>query len=287
MIIDSHAHYAHWRYEGEFSCLDYQDGAFCVLRTDRAGLLNKMAEKGIACSIEAGISLDRAAQQLALETENPDLIRNSYGMHPSYCNAATWEQREMLPQIVRAQKTLAIGETGLDYHLPELAENREYQRKYFLYHLELAHELGLPLILHVRDGDAEALEILRQHRQLLHGGVAHCFGGDYETAMAYIDLGFAIGIGARVLQEGEMARTLGDTVAKVPLEAILLETDAPYILPQLPELDCSGKQRKKLRNSSLILPAVLEKIAQLRNMDAREAETAIYDNTLRIFRMER
>jgi TatD DNase family protein len=99
--------------------------------------------------------------------------------------------------------------------------------------------------------------------------------------MELVELGFALGIGARVLQEEQ----LQDVVRRVPLTALLAETDAPYIRPDISHLPGSGKQRKKVRNSSLILPAVIEKIAHLRGEDPAEVEKVIYQNTLLVFRL--
>lgn len=284
MIIDSHAHYCHKLYEGEFPFLDCRDGSFCLSRGDRKGLLAAMQESGISLCIEPATSLEKTADQLALAAEFAPYIRLALGIHPKKCGLTAWEDREKLRTLVLENDIVAIGETGLDYSVPLEELDKPLQEMWFSYQIRLAHERQLPLILHIRDAYPEALEILRQHRDLLCGGVAHCFGSDYQTAMAYIDLGFALGIGGRLLHDGETA--LQDAVARVPLSALLAETDAPYILPDIQNLPDSKKQKKKARNTSLILPAVIDKIAQLRGESVATVEEAIYQNTLRVFRLD-
>lgn len=287
MIIDSHAHYTHKRYEGEFSYLNWGEEGFSLARADRKGLLEIMERSGIALCIEPSTSLDKIEDQLALAAEHAPYFRLALGVHPKKCALTAWEDREKLHAFVMDNEIVAIGETGLDYAMRPEELDKPCQKQWFCYQIRLAHEQQLPLILHIREADEDALEILTQHKDLLHGGVAHCFGGDYQTAMAYIDLGMTLGIGGRLLHDDAQGLILQDTVKRVPLTSILAETDAPYILPDIRNLPYSGKQRKKARNTSLILPAVIEKIALLRGEPREAVEEAIYENTLRVFRLHR
>ena len=152
-----------------------------------------------------------------------------------------------------------------------------------MYQIKLAHKRNLPLILHIRSADDEALKILKKYRKKLHGGVAHCFSGNSATAQAYIELGFALGIGGMLLTAGERGETLRKTVREVPLSSLLVETDAPYVLPDIGPLICSRSQRKKLLNSSLILPEVVREIARIKELSADATEQVIYQNTVRVF----
>lgn len=283
MIIDSHAHYAHRRFVGEFPYLDMTEGDFCLCRGELPQLVAQMQQRGIALSIEAGIGLEEVPDQLALARACGGWMRMALGVHPKKCLQTPWENREQLDTLVAAHDFVAIGETGLDYSVSPEERDVPCQKRWFDYQLDLAHRQRLPLILHIRDAHEDGLEFLRQRRGLLHGGVAHCFGGDYETATAYLDLGFALGIGGRLLHADPQAQTLADTVRRVSLETILVETDAPYILPDIRHLPYSGKQRKKARNTSLILPAVVDKIAAIRGEDRATVEETIYRNTVRIF----
>lgn len=281
MIIDSHAHYSHSLYDGEFTYLDWQQGEFCIREGNRRLLLEEMAQRGILWSIEAGTQLEKAEAQLAVAADHQPYLRPALGIHPKHCAHLPPQALEQLHTLAIRHRPIAIGETGLDYSMPPEELDKQAQKEWFIRQIKLAHQLQLPLILHIRDAYNDALEILRQHRHLLHGGVAHCFGSDASTALACVELGFALGIGARVLQE----EPLQQVVAAVPLSALLVETDAPYIRPDIRHLPGTGKQRKKVRNSSLILPAVMEKIAQLRGEDRAEVEQAIFQNTLRVFRL--
>ena len=285
MIIDSHAHYAHRRFAGEFTYLDRTDQGFDLSRGTIAQLIEKMKDSGIAMSIEAGIGLDEVADQLALAEVCGPWVRLALGVHPKRCSQTPWENRGKLDVLLTQTPFVAIGETGLDYSVTPDETEISCQKQWFDYQLHLAHHRQLPLILHIRDAHADGLEMLRQRRHLLQGGVAHCFGGDYDTAKAYVDLGFSLGIGGRLLHTDAQAQLLADAVRRVPLSALLVETDAPYILPDIQHLPYSGKQRKKARNTSLILPAVIDRIATLRGEDRAMVEKTIFNNTLREFHL--
>lgn len=286
MIIDSHAHYSHKLYEGEFNCLGIENGSYSLEKNDLEGLFDRMRESRIVLSIEPATSLEKIKDQLELKEKHGDCVRLAMGLHPKRCAAVPFRARKLLLEYAENTDIIAIGETGLDYSMPRLKQNRLRQRRWFIYQIKLAGKLRLPLILHVRDAEEDALRILRRYRKHLCGGVAHCFHGDTKTANAFIDLGFSLGIGGKLLQKGSDADVLAESVRSVPLSALIVETDAPYVLPDVSEMECSGRQRKKMRNSSLILPMIIERIASLRGITAEEAEQAIYDNTLRTFRIE-
>lgn len=285
MIFESHAHYAHRRFASEFPYLGWQDGDFTIERGELSDLLKAMEQNGIVGWIEPGTSLENIPNQFDLADDYPQ-AKIAIGVHPKKCLETAWDDRKQLLAYLKDKRVVAIGETGLDYSMAQETQNRPLQQQWFAYQLQLAHEHELPLILHVRQADADALQILSSHRDKLHGGVAHCFGGDYVAAKAYLDLGFTLGIGGRLLHDDPLGLRLQDTVKKVSLSSILLETDAPYILPDLRQMPYSGKQRKRSRNSSLILPAVLHRIAQLRGESEELVEETIYQNTLSVFHLQ-
>lgn len=279
MIIDSHTHYSHSLYDGDFTYLDWQQGQFVIREGNRNSMLEEMKRRGICACLEAGVSLDKAQPQLEVAGAYPLYLHCSLGIHPKHCAQLPAQALAQLRARATSHPILAIGEAGLDYSMPPEQMDKQSQKEWFIRQIELAHELNLPLVLHIRDAYGDALEILQQHKSLLHGGVAHCFGGDGALAKELVELGFALGIGARIFQEPQ----LQEAVTQVPLETLLVETDAPYIRPDIRHLPGSGKQRKKVRNSSLILPAVIEKIACLRGDDPGRVEETIYRNTLRVF----
>jgi TatD DNase family protein len=144
--------------------------------------------------------------------------------------------------------------------------------------------MKLPVILHVRDAHEDALRILRWHPARKLGGVIHCFYGSKEIAEQHLKLGYHIGIGGSVLQLEERAKDLREAIPHIPLDQILLETDAPFILPYCKDV-IQPKLLRRARNTSLILPAVIEKIAELKGIPADDVEQATTENTIRLFQL--
>lgn len=280
MIIDSHTHYAHEMYEGEFPYIDISENGYCISHSDRQGMLERMKECGICACIEAATSFKRHEEQLALAAKYRGCVYFSAGLHPKECAYVPLKHRKRLRQNASEVNAIAIGETGLDYSMPRKSQHRIRQKMWFAYQIKLADELKLPLILHIRDADKDALKILKKHRALLHGGVAHCFHGDCTTANEFISLGFALGIGSKLLDDNA---EFSEAVKRVPLSSIIVETDAPYLRPDISHIEASNRQKKKARNSSLILLSVIAKIAELRGEEYAQVEMALYENTLRVF----
>ena len=283
MIIDSHAHYAYDRFTGKFPYLCKRDGAYAVAHGTLDDLLCEMRQNGIVGTVEASIGYEDLDGQMALAAALQPYVHTTVGVHPTRCIHTAWKNRKNLRAYVQQNKPVAIGETGLDYHHPRKEQRRLRQKMWFRYQLKLADELKLPLVLHIRRADRDALRILQANRARLHGGVVHCFTGDAALANQYVALGLCIGIGGKLLWENEEGREICEAVKRVPLSSILVETDAPFVLPDTKELDCSKKQRRKLCNSSLILPDVIRKIAELREEPYETVEDTIYQNTLRLF----
>ena len=144
--------------------------------------------------------------------------------------------------------------------------------------------MKLPVILHVRDAHEDALRILRWHPAKKLGGVIHCFYGSKEIAEQYLKLGYHIGIGGSVLQPEERAKDLWGAIQQIPLDRILVETDAPFILPYCKDV-IQPKLLRRARNTSLILPAVIKKIAALKGCSPAEVEQATTENTIRLFQL--
>ena len=140
------------------------------------------------------------------------------------------------------------------------------------------------MILHVRDAHKDGLRILRMHPARKLGGVIHCFYGSKEIAQQYLKLGYHIGIGGSVLQLEERAKDLWEAIPHIPLDRILLETDAPFILPYCKDV-IQPKLLRRARNTSLILPAVIKKIAELKGISADEVEKATTENVIRLFEL--
>ena len=144
--------------------------------------------------------------------------------------------------------------------------------------------MKLPVILHVWDAHDDALRILKWHHACKPGGVIHCFYGSKEIAAQYLKLGYQTGIGGSVLLLEERSKDLWEAIPHIPLDRILVETDAPFILPYCKDV-IQPKLLRRARNTSLILPAVIKKIAELKGISADEVEKMTTENTVRLFRL--
>lgn len=285
MIIDSHAHYTNPAFcKPAFRYLTLREQTYALQEGDRAQLFQALEEAGIACSVEPGISLRSCREVLQLCREYPGRVFPAMGFHPTRAIFEPWAARRELWALSAEPEVVAIGETGLDYHYPRKEQHRLKQVCWFLLQLRIARKRRLPVILHVRQAHKDALRILRRHPARKLGGVIHCFQGTPEEAMEYVRLGYHVGIGGALLQQPERAAQLWEAVAQIPLERILIETDAPFILPYCRDV-LSGKSLRRARNTSLILPAVIEKIAAIRGLTPAVVEQATAENAIRLFRL--
>lgn len=255
-IYDSHAH--------------YDDSAF---DQDRSGLLgNDLPVNGVRCVINMGTRILTCASTVGLADINPYFFAG-VGIHPQEIdNDLPEDWLDCLKIWLNGGgKVVAIGEIGLDYHWEGLASH-ERQKEVFAAQLKLAKELDLPVSVHDRDAHEDTMRLLRQY---LPRGVVHCFSGSLEMARELVDMGMYIGIGGAVTFKN--ARKLPDVARLIPLERILLETDAPYMAP----VPYRGK-----RNDSTNIPLIAQKIAQLRGITTREVIDASNQNIRRLFRLE-
>lgn len=279
MIFDTHAHYAHRAFMGECSYLARGEGGFEVRRGELQKIFGDLAAAGIVGTIEPGVTIASNEAILALSKDYP--VYPAVGVHPTRAVQERWSDRRALEKLSLAHGVVAIGETGLDYHLGRSQQYRIRQLGWFVYQLELAKKRDLPVILHIRDAHSHALRVLRHYRGKLRG-VVHCFSGDDALALEYVSLGWHLGIGGTVLQKGDRADALRGALKSVPLEWLLVETDSPFILPDLTGI-MPGKLRRRARNTSLILPAVIEEIARIKGLSPEEVERVTTQNACRLF----
>src|SRR5699024_1020778 len=159
--------------------------------------------------------------------------------------------RKPLDAFAKTPGGIAIGACGLDYHYKREEQHRVRQHSWFLYELALAWRTKTPVILHVRDAHEDAVRILRWHHARKLGGVIHCFYGSREIAEQYLKRGYHFGIGGSRLQQEERAGALWEAIKHIPLDRILVETDAPFILPYCKDV-IQPKLLRRARNTSLI-----------------------------------
>ena len=284
MIIDSHAHYNNNAYKKLFRYLTYDNDGYSLKEGELPQLMQEMEAANIRYFIEPGVSLQSCEEVLQLCAEYLGRIFPAIGIHPTRSIFEKWSDRHKLAEYVNTPGVIAIGEIGLDYHYKREEQHRLKQHLWFIYQLNLAWRMKLPVILHVRDAHEDALRILRWHPARKLGGVIHCFYGSKEIAEQYLKLGYHFGIGGSVLQLEERAKDLWESIPHIPLDRILLETDAPFILPYCKDV-LQPKLLRRARNTSLILPAVIKKIAELKKIPADEVEQATTNNVIRLFRL--
>lgn len=285
MIFETHAH--------------YDDKAF---DEDRTELLCSLKNHGIGTVITVGADLESTKRAVELAEQYPFLYAAA-GVHPEACGTLdetgfTWLEQlvqtrtwvknvcadEGIPkqfafnsgQITDNSKIVAVGEIGLDYYWN--TSEKEIQKKWFRRQLALAVRESLPVIIHSRDAAQDTLELLREASQKAKEqkcsltGVIHCYSYSPELAGDFLSLGFYLGIGGVVTFKN--AKKLLTVVAETPLNRLLLETDSPYLAP----VPNRGK-----RNSSLNLPLIAEKIAELKNVTTDEVIQATEDNARQLF----
>ena len=282
MIIDSHAHYNNNVYKKSFRYLSYDKEGFSLKEGELPQLMQEMEDANVRYFIEPGVSLQSCEEVLELAAQYPGRIFPAMGIHPTRSIYEKWSDRKELDAFAKMPGVVAIGECGLDYHYKREEQHRLKQHMWFIYQLNLAWKMKLPVILHVRDAHEDALRILRWHPARKLGGVIHCFYGSKEIAQQYLKLGYHIGIGGSVLQLEERAKDLWEAIPCIPLDRILVETDAPFILPYCKDV-IQPKLLRRARNTSLILPAVINKIAELKDNTPQEVEQITARNAVRMF----
>ena len=282
MIIDSHAHYNNNAYKKPFRYLSYDKAGYALKEGEREQLFQELLDANIPYSIEPGVSLQSCEEVLQLCAEYPDRLFPAMGIHPTRSIYEKWSDRKKLDAYAKTTGVIAIGECGLDYHYKREEQHRLMQHIWFLYQLDLAWRLKKPVILHVRDAHEDALRILKWHPARKLGGVVHCFYGSWEIAEQYLKLGYHFGIGGSILQQEERAGALWEAVRHIPLDKILVETDAPFILPYCKDV-IPSKLLRRAKNSSLIIHEVIRKIAILKKLSSIQVEEATVANTIALF----
>lgn len=251
MIFETHAH--------------YDDGQF---DEDREQLLAGLQEAGIETVVNVGATLEGCLSTIRLAEQYP-FIYAAFGVHPDEVGTLDEEKFSWLKEKLSHEKVVAVGEIGLDYYWDQ--ESHEVQKKWFLRQLEAAREAGLPVIIHSREAAADTLEMMKEYGQDLKG-IIHCYSYSVEHAREYVKMGYLLGIGGVVTFKN--ARKLKEVVEEIPLEALVLETDCPYLAP----VPNRGK-----RNSSLNLPLIAEEIAAIKQISCEEVITQTRENARKLF----
>lgn len=242
---------------------------------DREQVMADARTAGVSRMIVTGTSVTGSARAAELSLSCPDILYATAGVHPHHAADLDAHSVAALEKLLDNPGVVAIGECGLDYFRDYAP--RDAQLKAFEAQLELAADCGLPVFLHQRDAHDDMLRLLTRHRHRISGGVTHCFTGSAEQMAAYLDLDLYVGITGWVCDE-RRGHDLRDAVPGLPLNRVLLETDAPYLLPRdLPEKP-AGR-----RNEPRYLPHIAGRVAQLMDLPLAELAAAAVSNTETLF----
>src|SRR5690606_16109962 len=224
---------------------------------DRAAVIERALHAGVTRMVVTGSSIASSRGAIEFARSDPQRFRCTAGVHPHHAIELQAQQRLELATLAAAPEVVAVGECGLDYFRD--FSPREAQRDAFLSQLELAATLQKPVFLHQREAHEDFAAILQEFRPRLAGGVAHCFTAGMDEVRAYLDLDLYIGITGWICDE-RRGLLLREVVRQIPADRLVIETDAPYLLPR----DLEPKPRSR-RNEPMYLPHVLHAVAVARN----------------------
>ena len=250
MYFESHAHYDDERFD-----------------EDRDTLLASFPAEGIETVVNASSDIKSSKASIALSEKYP-FFYAAVGVHPHEVENITEADIDELRELSKHPKVVAIGEIGLDYYYD--LSPRDLQCHWFKRQLELADELKMPVIIHSRDAAQECFDIIKNSN--VRNGVIHCYSGSAEMAEEYIKMGFYIGVGGSLTFKNNKKGV--ETVERIPIEKILIETDSPYLAP----VPYRGK-----RNDSRLLKYVVERISQIKNIPENDICNITKNNAQNLF----
>lgn len=251
MLFDTHAHYDAEQFD-----------------PDRDQVLEALPSRGVSLVVDPGCDIPSSRAALALAEKYPFLYA-AVGYHPESCAPYRPEELDILRDMARHPKVVAIGEIGLDYYWEENPP-KELQQQVFRRQMALAEELDLPVIVHDREAHADALAIVREFPRVR--GVFHCFSGSAEMARELVKLGWMVSFTGVLTYKN--ARKALEAAEAVPLDRLMIETDSPYMAP----VPHRGK-----RNDSGYLIHICEKLAEIKGISPEECARITLENGRRFF----
>lgn len=253
-LFDTHAH--------------YDSGAF---NADRPEVLASMPDRGVELILNPGCDLDSSKAAVELAEKFP-FVYAAVGVHPSDCEGFSPDTVDALRTLAAHPKARAVGEIGLDYYWKDNPAH-DFQQRVFHAQLELAEELGLPVIVHDREAHRDCLEAVKAHPKVT--GVYHCYSGSLEDAKILVKLGWMLSFTGVVTYKN--ARKSLEVIDWLPMDRIMIETDSPYLTPE----PFRGK-----RNDSGYVYRVAETVAQVKGITPEEAAEVTLENGKRFFGIE-
>jgi TatD DNase family protein len=253
-VIDTHAH---------LQMPDFLD--------DWAEVVENAERAGIECIVMVGFDIDSSKDALSMAEKNGKLLVSA-GIHPHDASSMDDAGLDELRQLAGHPKVVAIGETGLDFY--RNLSPRESQVRAFHSQLDVAEEVGLPVVIHSRDAHEDTAGILSERAKHLVGGVMHCFSGDAQLADQVLEWGFHISVAGPITYPN--ADGLRSVIKQFPIERIVIETDAPYLAPQ---------SKRGKRNEPAFVRFVAEGLAHLKGLSIDDIDRITTLNAKRLFRL--
>jgi len=242
---------------------------------DREALLARAHQAGVSRLIVTGADLQSSRQASQMAAANPQRLSSTAGVHPHHAAGFSAESRDEFLMLLGRPEVVAVGECGLDY-FRDLSPRLE-QRAAFIAQLEIAVTVRKPVFLHQRDAHGDFVAILKDYRTKLSGAVAHCFTGGTRELDDYLALDLSIGVTGWICDDrrGESLRL---AVPHIPATSLMIETDAPYLLPR--DLAPAPKSR---RNEPCYLPHIARRLSELRGVVLAELASTTTRNAQRFF----
>ncbi len=255
-------------------CFNFTHSSF---RKDEQWVLQRAYDVGVTTLMVTGSTLAGSRHGIELAEHNPEHLYATVGMHPHLAKDWTPNSLSELRNLAKHERVKAIGEAGLDYN--RNYSPRQVQRFAFKQQIELACDLDMPLFVHERDAHKDLYNLLRQYRNDLIDVIIHCFTGTVEQLEAYLEMDFHIGITGWICDE-RRGQHLHDIIKRIPLSRLMIETDAPYLVPR--DLKPQPKGRRK---EPAYLPHILETVAKHLNLPAEIIANYTTANARRFFRL--
>lgn len=238
--------------------------------------LQEVIDRALAAGVKkmVVVGFDRLTINRAMELiEEYDFLYAAIGWHPVDAVDCTESDLKWIEELATHPKVVAIGETGLDYYWDK--SPKEIQQKLLRKQIQLAKRVKLPIVIHNREATADCLRILQEEHAEDVGGVMHCFSGSVETAEICIKMNFMISLGGPVTFKN--AKKPKEVAEKIPLQYLMIETDAPYLAPH---------PNRGKRNEPSFVPLVAEEIARLKGLTVEEVAQKTTENAHRFFKIE-
>ena len=245
---------------------------------DRDDVLQRAADAGVERIVITGSSDDSNVGAAELAGGSPGLLYSTAGVHPHHASEYSDDSDALIRRLVKKDHVVAVGECGLDYF--RKFSPREDQLGAFRRQLQIAIDTGLPVFLHQRDAHDDFVEVLEPALPRLSRAVAHCFTGEGESLHEYLAMGLYIGITGWICDE-RRGQHLHDIVSVIPDDRLLIETDAPYLLPRT-----ISPKPKTRRNEPAHLVEVLKTVAEARNQSSEHVARITTENAVRFFALD-